>query len=243
MTVGLASLGGRVHSPALSTLKKIPDIRAVTFDAGGTLIAPRVSVGHVYAEVAARHGVNNLSPDRLNQRFGDVWKAKADFDYSQEAWFGLVRKTFAEKADHLPVPFFHDVYQQFAHPEVWTVFADVLPAFDWLASRDIRLAVISNWDERLHAILAGLKLRKYLEIVLVSREVGFNKPSSVIYEEALRKLGLPPESVLHVGDSRAEDLEGARGAGLHGLELVRSGRPTRDDQIGALSDLSGRLAP
>ncbi|MBC8002422.1 MAG: HAD-IA family hydrolase, partial [Opitutaceae bacterium] len=134
-------------------------------------------------------------------------------------------------------------YQQFGQPGVWTVFADVLPAFDWLASRDIRLAVVSNWDERLHRILTGLKLRKYLDIVLVSREVGFNKPSPVIFEEALRKLGLPPESVLHVGDNRDEDLDGARAAGLPGLELVRTGRPTREDQIASLAELAGRLGP
>jgi len=222
-------------------VKNIPDIRAVTFDAGGTLIAPCLSVGHIYAQVAARHGINNLSPERLNRQFSEVWKAKAEFDYSQEAWFGLVRKTFAEKAGLLPDPFFQDVYQQFGQPDVWTVFADVLPAFDWLASRDIRLAVVSNWDERLHGILAGLKLRKYLEVVLISREVGFNKPSPVIFEEALRKLGLPSESVLHVGDNRAEDLAGARAAGLHGLELVRTGRPTRDDQIASLADVTLRL--
>ena len=241
--MGLASIVGRGHCWNLSTLKRIPNIRAVTFDAGGTLISPRVSVGHVYAEVAARHGVNGFSPEQLSQRFGEVWKAKGEFDFSQEAWFALVRKTFGEKAGSLPEPFFQDVYQQFGQPDVWTVFADVLPAFDWLASRDIRLAVISNWDERLHRILIGLKLRKYLEIVLVSREVGFNKPSPVIYEEALRKLGLPPESVLHVGDSRAEDLDGARAAGLQGLELVRTACPTREDQIPSLTDLASRLGP
>ena len=224
-------------------MKNIPNIRAVTFDAGGTLIAPRVSVGHVYAEVAARHGVNNLSPDRLSKRFSELWHTKAEFDFSQEAWFGLVRKTIAEKAALLPEPFFDDVYRQFGHPGAWTVFADVLPTFDWLASRDIRLAVISNWDERLHGILAGLKLRKYLEVVLLSREVGFNKPSPVIFEEALRKLGLPAQSVLHIGDSRSEDLDGARAAGLQGLELVRAARAAHDDQIASLTDITLRLGP
>ena len=222
-------------------MKNIPNIRAVTFDAGGTLIAPRLSVGHVYADVAARHGVNGVSPERLNQRFSETWRAKVEFDFSQEAWFGLVRKTFAEKAGLLPEPFFHDLYQQFGQSSAWTVFSDVLPAFDWLASRDIRLAVISNWDDRLHGILRGLRLRKYLDIVLVSREVGFNKPSPVIFEEALRKLGLPPESVLHVGDNRGEDLDGARAAGLHGLELVRAGRHSRDDQIASLTEIAPRL--
>ncbi len=42
-------------------------IRAVTFDVGGTLIEPWPSVGHVYAEVAARHGVAAIDVATLNQ--------------------------------------------------------------------------------------------------------------------------------------------------------------------------------
>ena len=94
----------------------------------------------------------------------------------------------------------------------------------------------------MHGILAGLKLRKYLEVVLISREVGFNKPSPVIFEEALRKLGLPGESVVHVGDNRTEDLDGAAAAGLGALELVRGAKKLGQDQIGSLADLMTRLA-
>ena len=79
--------------------------------------------------------------------------------------------------------------------------------------------------------------------VLISREVGFNKPSPVIFEEALRKLGLPAQSVLHIGDSRSEDLDGARAAGLQGLELVRAARAAHDDQIASLTDITLRLGP
>ncbi|MBI3191652.1 MAG: HAD hydrolase-like protein, partial [Pedosphaera parvula] len=41
---------------------------------------------------------------------------------------------------------------------------------------------------------------------------------------ALRKLGLPAGSVLHIGDSQVEDVAGARAAGLRTLHLDRAGR-------------------
>jgi phosphoglycolate phosphatase-like HAD superfamily hydrolase len=44
-------------------------IQAVTFDVGGTLIDPWPSVGHVYAAVAAEHGLTGVDPESLNVRF------------------------------------------------------------------------------------------------------------------------------------------------------------------------------
>ena len=51
------------------------NIKAVTFDAGGTLIKPWPSVGHVYAEAAAGHA--RIAPERLNERFAAVWQGAA----------------------------------------------------------------------------------------------------------------------------------------------------------------------
>ena len=47
-------------------------IKAITFDVGGTLIEPWPSVGHAYAEVAARHGVT-VEPDEVTSRFVKAW--------------------------------------------------------------------------------------------------------------------------------------------------------------------------
>jgi hypothetical protein len=56
---------------------------------GGTLIEVWPSVGHVYAEVAARHGVDGLSAELINRRFAAAWKAARQFDYSRSDWAGL----------------------------------------------------------------------------------------------------------------------------------------------------------
>ena len=46
-------------------------VEAITLDVGGTLIEPWPSVGHIYAEVAARHGVQ-AEPEELTRRFVPV---------------------------------------------------------------------------------------------------------------------------------------------------------------------------
>lgn len=233
---------GRVADGRVFTNKHIKDrrepIQAISFDVGGTLIEPWPSVGHVYAEVAGRFGLSGVAVEALNRRFAAAWQARRDFDYSEPAWFELVRQTFGQRAVQLPADFFPALYERFAQPDAWRIYDDVLPALDELATAGIRLAVISNWDERLHALLERLKLRGFFEVVIVSCEVGFAKPSPVIFEMALRKLGLPAGAVLHVGDGRREDAEGARAAGLRASHLDRGGA----GDIASLAGLRGQLA-
>ena len=207
------------------------DIRAVTFDVGGTLINPWPSVGHVYVEVAREFGVE-AEPDFINWRFKDARKSAHNFDYSRTAWFEIVRESFGIEGAELPDEFFPRVYERFADPDVWIVYGDVMGTLEELAARELKLAVISNWDDRLIPLLERLGLTRYFDTIVASCNVGFTKPSPVIFEQALRWLKVRPEQVLHVGDSPIEDCQGARNAGMH-ARLIARGRFTK-----AVDDLS-----
>ena len=196
-------------------------IRAVTFDVGGTLIQPWPSVGHVYSEVAKRHGID-ASPEILNQRFAAAWKAKKDFAHKKSDWLELVGQTFAGFAESpISEAFFSELYDQFARTVAWKIYDDVLPCLERLQRGGIRLAAISNWDERLRPLLHELGLDRHFETIIISAEAGSGKPSPHIFRRAAEQLGLPPQTILHIGDSRGEDYEGARGAGFRALLLER----------------------
>jgi putative hydrolase of the HAD superfamily len=224
------------------SVKPLADIQAVTFDAGGTLISPRPSVGHIYAEVAKRHGLGTISPDLLNHNFAAAWQAKKNFNHTRSDWSQLVQKTFSQLTPQPPTDaFFDNLYDRFAEASCWTIHDDVLPTLEELRGRDIRCAVVSNWDERLQILLPRLGLTKYFETIVVSCEVGFAKPSGVIFEYALRKLGLPAGSVLHVGDSFCEDVWGARAAGMQALLIDRKGDDPHAGGIRSLQEISGMI--
>jgi putative hydrolase of the HAD superfamily len=209
-------------------------IQAVTFDVGGTLIEPWPSVGHVYAAVAGEFGVK-CHPEELTSGFVQAWRARGQFDYSQAAWFALVRETFGARARHLPPEFFPRVYQRFVAREVWRVFDDVIPTLERLHARGIRLALVSNWDERLQPMLEGLGLSSYFEVVVSSHEAGAIKPDPEIFDMAARRLGVHPGRILHVGDSLREDFFGATSAGLAAVLIDRDA--TADEAAGRIATL------
>jgi putative hydrolase of the HAD superfamily len=205
---------------AAQTVSQPAKIKAVSFDVGGTLIEPWPSVGHIYAEVASRHGLKVFSADELNTRFKTAWRARPNFSHSRNAWEELVTEVFGGP-DSTPPHCFAELYDRFAEPDAWRVYEDVLPILDLLSSREIKLAVISNWDERLRPLLHKLKLHRYFEAFAISFEVGFPKPSPVIFEHAAGKLGLPAISILHVGDSYEMDFAGATSAGFQAIQIHR----------------------
>jgi putative hydrolase of the HAD superfamily len=220
--------------------KTRPSIRAVTFDVGGTLIEPWPSVGHIYAEVAARCGAKGLSSALLNRRFIAAWRAAKHFGHSRADWSALVDATFRGLTDRPPSrTFFPELYSRFAEPTAWRIFEDVVPTLEALAARGLKLGVISNWDERLRPLLERLRLTHYFEAIVVSREVGCSKPSRAIFDQAIRKMGLPPEAVLHVGDEPSTDVRGARAAALSAVRLKRTARVAKAGQIKSLHELGG----
>ncbi len=202
-------------------------VRAITFDVGGTLLAPWPSVGHAYAEVARHRGHNNLDPEEINRRFLAAWQARpADFDYSRAAWARLVgvvlqpHPALAADADY-----FARLYEYFAGPEPWRVDPEAWPVLAELRRRGFRLGVLSNWDERLRPLLGRLGLAAHFDWLGVSAEWGVHKPDPRLFHRAARALGAAPGELLHVGDSWTEDVAGARAAGALAVWLNRRGEP------------------
>src|SRR5580765_8038751 len=98
----------------------LEDIAAITFDVGGTLIEPWPSVGHVYAEVAAKHGVDGISVERLDQQFAESWKSAREFNYTEAAWANIVDATFHGLCRAVPSQtFFPELYRKFSEPDAW----------------------------------------------------------------------------------------------------------------------------
>ena len=71
--------------------------------------------------------------------------------------------------------------------------------------------------------LAAMDLIRYFDFVLTKDDArGLEKPNKLPFRKAMRKLGLPPEEILFVGDSIRRDIAGANRVGMHSC-LARYG--------------------
>jgi len=212
-------------------------INAVFFDAAGTLIKPARRVGDSYAMIANKYGVD-LAPSDLTERFRLCFDASPPLAFPDAAatqlallerdwWKDLVARVFApwgtiERFDEC----FSELFEYFAGASAWTLYPEVAATLDALKERGLILDVISNFDSRLHRILAGLGIADRFDEVFVSSAVGHAKPDARIFQAALRKHGLAPGDAAHIGDSETNDVRGAREVGLKAILVDRSGHET-----------------
>jgi len=207
-------------------------IRAMTLDAAGTLFELAEPVGDTYARVAARHGIA-AGAEQLARGFREAFAAAPPLafpgasptrlaEHERAWWYAVVRRTFGSAA-RAPgfEACFAELYDWYAHPEAWRACGDAPAALQALRAAGVALAVVSNFDGRLPAILSGLGLLGQLDSVVYSARAGAAKPDPAIFHEALRRVGRHAGEALHVGDSLRLDVEGARAAGLEAILLDR----------------------
>jgi len=91
-----------------------------------------------------------------------------------------------------------------------------------LAALGLQLAVVSNADGTVEQQLRDDGIGQVgpgdgveFAAVIDSRIVGVHKPDPAIFRLALDAMGVAPEHTLHIGDTPAADVVGARAAGIH----------------------------
>jgi putative hydrolase of the HAD superfamily len=207
-------------------------IKAIFFDAVGTLFYLTRTVGHHYALVGSEMGLM-LDAHQLDRAFYSAWKKippRAAIDGPRQNddkdwWRELVGRVLQDVAPSLGEfdrdNFFEVAYEHFAEAGVWELYPEVPSVLEQLRPR-FQLAVVSNFDGRLRFILEHLGVSKFFSHVFVSSELGADKPDPEIYQRALKLIDLKPTEVLHVGDDSERDWKAAGAAGLHVFRLDRS---------------------
>jgi putative hydrolase of the HAD superfamily len=224
-------------------------VRAVFFDAVGTVLFPEPSAPVVYAETALRHGLA-LTPAEVRVRFITAYRREEAADAAtnwttseereRDRWRHIVTDTLAGASD--PDSCYQYLFSHFARPSAWRTDPDALAVLTALQNRGLALGLGSNYDERLWSVLAGFpELAPVRDRVLISSEVGVRKPGAGFFRELARAAGCAVAEVLFVGDDVENDYAGATAAGMGAVLLDPDGRhPLVPHRITALGEL---LAP
>lgn len=219
---------------------------AVLFDAAGTLISPAEPIGETYSRLALPHGVA-LSGARIEDAFRRVFAAAPAnvhpgepfaraAELEREWWRARVRETFLA-ADGTArfrdfEAYFAALWQHFARGAAWRSRLGAHEALAALAASGRRLAVLSNFDQRLRPILRELGLHDSFECIVLPADCGAAKPDRAIFDFCLARLDLPGHCCVYVGDHAKFDVEASKQAGLAAIDVA---------EIATLADLPARI--
>ena len=200
-------------------------IRAVIFDIDGTLYDWETSIDRALRDVlpevptAYRNGLSN----RMRQALADYALVVRDgLVVDRKYWLLMVdpvppwRAALPDADSELA----QRVAQRYQSLLDAVPFADVPPALEALRGK-YALGVLSN-SPRSEETLTRLNFRHYFDAVVAASEP-WRKPHPEAFRRACRALGIAPSEAVYIGDSLANDVEGALGAGLIPVWVDRYG--------------------
>jgi putative hydrolase of the HAD superfamily len=209
------------------------DLRAVLFDAAGTLIELSEPVGETYSRLARDFGVD-LPAWRVEDAFARILSQAPprvlgglpldEIERREREWWrDVVRSTFLATDSSARFSdfegYFDALYARFSEPSSWRCRPGCISALRALRDHGLALGVVSNFDRRLPGLLAGLELAPLLDVVVLPSDAGAEKPDPRIFALALRQLGITAEQAVFVGNSHSHDLAGARSAGMRAIDV------------------------
>jgi len=189
----------------LATEKR--NVKAVIFDIDGTLIDTFDAYCKVFNLGIAQYGLGPVSREFLSDRVGKALSLreilegifpKGTDDLTFEACKTAIRGFFlqAEATEVKPFP-------------------GITELFENLKRRGIKIGIAtgrvsSNEDEWKRFGRFGLD--RFISAIVTSREIEYRKPAGDVIIECARRLGVPPEHCIAVGDTEP-DIAAAKNAG------------------------------
>ncbi|GAB3144241.1 hypothetical protein GCM10027290_22130 [Micromonospora sonneratiae] len=218
ITLSLISSGLRLDIPSRfpEAWFPVPRYRAVLFDFFGTLTRP-VQRGWRHAAVADTLG---CSPDALVDVLDQSYYLRAtgslgDAEASLR-WIG--RRTSARPSE---AALRTALATRFAAIRADTrLRAEAVGALRALRRYGLRIGLVSDCTHELPVLLSSLPVAPLIDARVFSIRLGRCKPDPAVFLTACRRLGVPPEDCLYVGDGGSRELTGATRAGMTAVRLA-----------------------
>ncbi|MFW9903645.1 MAG: HAD family hydrolase [Candidatus Thorarchaeota archaeon] len=103
----------------------------------------------------------------------------------------------------------------------WSLYEDVVPCLTRL--QHFPLGVISDGDgEQQRKKLAFTGIDSYFRSIIISGEVGLQKPHPKLFRKSANELNLSLDEILYIGDQLEKDALGAHSAGMQGVLINRT---------------------
>ncbi len=185
--------------------------RAVLFDLDGTLVDSLEDLGNSMNSVLERLGLPEHPLEAYRRFVGEGMEM-------------LVRRALPDSARDEPTlgRALEDMREEYGrrHAEKTRPYPGIPELLDALASRNLRLAILSNKpDGPTRAIVAEMLGSWHFDAVVGARPGVPKKPDPTAALAISRDLGIAPEAFLYLGDTDT-DMKTARAAGMHAVGVL-----------------------
>jgi len=226
----------------------------IFFDLGKTLL-----YFHGDSQDVFQKGKQMLSKTLKKKLPGlDETKFLADFDnsiteYYRERDEGYVEYTTYKILErclenhgysHIPPKLLHNALEgMYSFSEkFWHPAEDTIPTLSLLRKQGYKIGIISNAGDayNAHRLINRNHIRRYMDGILISAEIGVRKPAPLIFKMALDQLGGSPRDAVMVGDTLRADILGAKQVGMAAIWITRQADTPQnnEDRLTILPDAS-----
>mmetsp|Transcript_9124 Transcript_9124/g.27455 ORF Transcript_9124/g.27455 Transcript_9124/m.27455 type:complete len:250 (-) Transcript_9124:288-1037(-) len=218
-------------------------IACVTLDVTGTILGFERRVGEMYAWAAKQSGLDPPDASEVYESFKRSYASVNEkhpfvggLSMSTKQWWEKVVNGAFEgvgcsygKEDMKRV--FELLYREYGSIKSFKLFEDTVPFLKTAKDDGLMLGVISNQSERYSdEIFPQFKISQYFDFMVFGKHALAAKPSREIFQVAINAAGLKPNEMLHIGDDKQKDFDGALSSGMHALLLDRSRRDASVDK-------------
>jgi 2-haloacid dehalogenase len=191
--------------------------RVLTFDCYGTLIDWETGILSTLQPILTDHGVT-ADAERLLALHAELESAAEQGPYAPYRQLLMtVLRGLGERLGFTPSAAEQSRFADSVGD--WPPFADTRAALRAIRRR-FRLAIISNTDDDLFA-RTNQQLDVAFDWIVTAQQVKSYKPSLNNFRQALARIGLPTEQVLHVAQSLFHDHVPAKQVGLETVWINR----------------------